>query len=54
MSDYKDWWWKARIGKCQFKLGMIKDAEKQFLSSLKDQDMVTTHIELSKIAIRQD
>lgn len=20
-SDYKDWWWKARLGKCYFKLG---------------------------------
>lgn len=28
LTNYKDWWWKARIGKCQFKMGMIKDAEK--------------------------
>ena len=26
--NYTDWWWKARIGKCQFKMGMIKDAER--------------------------
>ena len=54
MVNYNDWWWKARIGKCQFKMGMIKDSEKQFISSLKTQDMVTTHIELAKVAIRQD
>lgn len=54
MSTFNDWWWKARIGKCQFKMGMIKDAEKQFLSALKNQDMVSTHIELAKVAIRQD
>ena len=30
-----DWWWKARIGKCQFKMGMTKEAERQFISSLK-------------------
>ncbi len=33
--SFNDWWWKARIGKCQFKMGMIKDAERQFASSLK-------------------
>ena len=34
--NYTDWWWKARIGKCQFKMGMIKDAERQFISALKN------------------
>lgn len=52
MVNFNDWWWKARIGKCQYKMGMIKDAEKQFLSSIKTQDMVSTHLELAKIAIR--
>ena len=27
--EYKDWWWKARLGKCYYKLGMYRDAEKQ-------------------------
>jgi tetratricopeptide repeat protein 8 len=53
-TNYQDWWWKARIGKCQFKMGMIKDAERQFISSLKDQHMISTQIELVKVAIRQD
>jgi tetratricopeptide repeat protein 8 len=53
-ANYKDWWWKARIGKCQFKMGMIKDAEKQFISSLQHNSMIATHIELCKVAIRQD
>lgn len=30
LVNYNDWWWKERIGKCQFKMGMIKDAERQF------------------------
>ena len=54
LTGYEDWWWKARIGKCQFRMGMIKDAEKQFSSSLKNQQMITTQIELCKVAIRQD
>jgi tetratricopeptide repeat protein 8 len=52
VCNFEDWWWKARIGKCQFKMGMIKDAERQFISSLKSQAMVSTAIELAKIAIR--
>ena len=51
---YNDWWWKARIGKCQFKMGMIKDAERQFLSAIKSQDMIVLHLELVKVAVRQD
>ena len=27
-SKYEDWWWKARIGKCQYKMGLIKEAER--------------------------
>ncbi len=23
-SDFKDWWWKARLGKCYFKLGIMR------------------------------
>lgn len=52
--NYQDWWWKARIGKCQFKMGMIKDAERQFLSAIKNQDMICLHLELVKVAVRQD
>jgi ribosome maturation protein Sdo1 len=33
---------------------MIKDAEKQFQSALKNQDMITIHLELAKIAVRKD
>ena len=35
ISQYKDWWWKARLGKCYYQLGLFRDAEKQFLSSLR-------------------
>lgn len=45
----QDWWWKARLGKCYYQLGMLREAEKQFLSALKSADMVTTVLELSKV-----
>ena len=54
LYKYEDWWWKERIGKCYLKLGMVKEAERQFLSSLKTQDMVLTHLELAKVSMRRD
>ena len=47
----QDWWWKARLGKCYYQLGMLREAEKQFLSALKTADMVTTVLELGKVAL---
>ncbi|GMF64486.1 unnamed protein product [Phytophthora lilii] len=53
-ADYKDWWWKARLGKCYYQLGLFRDAEKQFESSLRNQDMVITFLELGKVYLRLD
>lgn len=35
--DFVDWWWKGRLGKCYYQLGLMRDAERQFASSLKNQ-----------------
>ena len=35
--DYKDWWWKARLGKCYYQLGMYREAERQFQSAQRQQ-----------------
>ncbi len=32
-----DWWWRGRLGKCYYQLGLLRDAERQFLLSLKQQ-----------------
>ena len=53
-SEFKDWFWKARLGKCYFKLGMYREAEKQFRSSLKIQPIVSTYLELANVYIRLD
>ena len=45
---YKDWWWKARLGKCYYQLGLLRDAEKQFKSSLKQQSMVSMSIRMAQ------
>ena len=33
---------------------MTKDAEKQFLSALKEQDMIVLHLEIVKVAVCLD
>lgn len=72
--EFKSWWWKARLGKCYFRLGMhifthyfllisstmsisiglLRDAEQQFRSSLKIQPIVTTYLELCNVYTRLD
>jgi len=42
------------IGVCYYRLNMFRDAEKQFLSSLKDQSTVLTSHLLAKVYIRLD
>ncbi|XP_058511317.1 tetratricopeptide repeat protein 8 isoform X3 [Ochotona princeps] len=53
-SQYKDWWWKVQIGKCYLRLGMYREAEKQFKSALKQQEMVDTFLYLAKVSIALD
>uniref|UniRef100_A0AC35FMZ3 Tetratricopeptide repeat protein 8 n=1 Tax=Panagrolaimus sp. PS1159 TaxID=55785 RepID=A0AC35FMZ3_9BILA len=53
-SEYKDWYWKNALGKCYYRLGMLREAEKQFISSLKNLKMVETYAYLSKIYARLD
>ncbi|XP_050191632.1 tetratricopeptide repeat protein 8 isoform X3 [Myiozetetes cayanensis] len=47
-AQFKDWWWKVQIGKCYYRLGLYREAEKQFKSALKQQDMVDTILYLAK------
>ncbi len=45
-AHFSDWWWKARLGKCYYQLGLLRDAERQFRAALKAQDMIATYLEL--------
>lgn len=53
-SEFKDWWWKARLGKCYYQLGMYRDAERQFKSALKHENMVVATLELCKVYVKLD
>jgi|APLak6261665176_1056049.scaffolds.fasta_scaffold00030_11 tetratricopeptide repeat protein 8 len=48
-AHFNDWWWKQRLGKCYYALGMLRDAERQFKSSLRAQEHVGTYLELGKL-----
>eukprot|EP01016_Furgasonia_blochmanni_P050532 TRINITY_DN7821_c0_g2_i4.p1 TRINITY_DN7821_c0_g2~~TRINITY_DN7821_c0_g2_i4.p1 ORF type:complete len:494 (-),score=70.15 TRINITY_DN7821_c0_g2_i4:38-1519(-) len=54
VNNFNDWWWKVRLGKCYFQLGLYREAEKQFTSALKTEDVIGIHLELSRIYVRLD
>lgn len=47
-NNYNDWWWKFMLGKVYNKLGMLGEAEKQFVSSLKNFKSSKTILYLTK------
>ena len=53
-AGFDDWWWKARLGKCYFQLGLMRDAERQFKSSIKQQENIATLLELGKVYLKLD
>eukprot|EP00049_Salpingoeca_infusionum_P004994 m.86886 g.86886 ORF g.86886 m.86886 type:complete len:508 (+) comp12818_c0_seq2:144-1667(+) len=54
VAQFKDWWWKAILGYCYHRLGMLRDAEKQLKSSLKEQPTIFATMLLAKVYIRLD
>jgi tetratricopeptide repeat protein 8 len=52
--QFQNWYWKARLAKCYFKLGMLREAEKQFRSSIKIQPMINSYLELCNVYMRLD
>ena len=49
-SKYEDWFWKVALGKCYFRLGMFRDAERMFKSALKMQEMIDILLLLAKVS----
>ncbi|MEE6494296.1 hypothetical protein FKM82_017084 [Ascaphus truei] len=47
-AQFKDWWWKVQLGKCYYRLGLYREAEKQFKSALAHQDIVDIFLYLGK------
>uniref|UniRef100_A0A6U4UEQ4 Uncharacterized protein n=1 Tax=Neobodo designis TaxID=312471 RepID=A0A6U4UEQ4_NEODS len=54
VCKFNDWWWKARLAKCYYQLGLYRDAEKQFKSALKHDAHVVAILELAKVHYKLD
>lgn len=52
--EFKDWWWKVQLGKCYFSLNLIRDAEQQLRSALKQHLNVDLFLRLVRVYIRLD
>ncbi|KAM9777431.1 tetratricopeptide repeat protein 8 isoform 1-T1 [Neosynchiropus ocellatus] len=53
-AQFKDWWWKVQLGKCYYRLGLYREAEKQFRSALNQLEVVDTYCYLAKVYQRLD
>lgn len=50
--EFKDWWWKVQLAKCYIALNLIRDAEEQLRSALKQHYHIETFIRLARIYLR--
>jgi hypothetical protein len=50
-TKYEDWYWKFQVGKCYYRLGLLRDAEKMFKSALKQQEMIDVFLHLSRVRL---
>ncbi|KAI6188863.1 hypothetical protein M3Y98_00400100 [Aphelenchoides besseyi] len=53
-ANFEDWYWKNQLGKCYYRLGMLREAERQFASSLRHIPLVETFGYLARVYIRLD
>lgn len=54
VCQFQDWWWKVQLGKCYYRLGLYREAEAQFKSSLKQFTTVDTFLYLCKVYVKLD
>ncbi|XP_024936761.1 tetratricopeptide repeat protein 8 isoform X2 [Cephus cinctus] len=54
VCQFKDWWWKVQLGKCYYTLGLVRDAEQQFKSALKECKTIETVLRLIRVYVRLD
>lgn len=53
-AQFKDWWWKVALGKCYAILGLVRDAEQQFRSALKQVPTVDAFLRLCSLYAKLD
>lgn len=50
--EFQDWWWKVQLAKCYFVVNLIREAEQQLRSSLKQQYHIETFIRLTRAYVK--
>lgn len=50
--NFQDWWWKVQLSKCYIVLNLIRDAEQQMRSALKQHYHIENFIRLTRIYLR--
>jgi tetratricopeptide repeat protein 8 len=50
----QDWWWKARLGQCYLRQGLLRDCEKQLSSALRCGGSVVCALQLAHCYLRMD
>lgn len=51
-SEFKDWWWKVQLAKCYMALNLVREAEQQLRSAIKQQYHVDTFIRLIRVYMK--
>ena len=54
LAGFDDWWWKNRLGRAYYQLGLYPEAEAQFKSSLYTAYNIESRLELAKLYLRID
>ncbi|KAF4522484.1 hypothetical protein B566_EDAN002569 [Ephemera danica] len=52
--NFKDWWWKLRLGRCYTRVGLVREAEQQFRSALRDSPSIPALLGLARVYTRLD
>lgn len=50
--EFKDWWWKVQLAKCYLAVNLIREAEQQLRSSLKQHYHIETFIRLTRVYVK--
>lgn len=49
-----DWWWKERLARGYYQLGLLRDAERQLRNSLHNMDTLVARLQLGKVQLKLD
>ncbi|RNF23955.1 uncharacterized protein Tco025E_02692 [Trypanosoma conorhini] len=50
----KDWWWMSRMGQAYYRLGLLREAERQFKAALAVQENVADVMRLARVFTKMD